>query len=140
MRPPKFEQVEHTADIALRIYGETLEQLFAHAAEALFTTLGTYRWKEESVRHTVTLEAAGHEELLHDWLAQLNYMHQTRREVYCRFDVRHVCDRRLEATIAGEAIDPQLHSIEIEIKAVTYHKLSVKKTEQGWQAFVIFDI
>jgi len=140
MGRPKFEQVEHTADIALRIYGETPEQLFAHAGEALFEVLGTYRWDRETVRHVVRLEAAGREQLLHDWLAQLNYLHQTRREVYRRFDVRRADEQRLEATVAGEAIAPERHQIELEIKAVTYHQLSVKQTEEGWQAFVIFDI
>ena len=37
----RFELVEHTADIALRVYEETLEQLFIHAAEGLFEILGT---------------------------------------------------------------------------------------------------
>ena len=140
MALPKFEQVEHTADIALRIYGETLEELFVHAAEALFEVLGTYRWEEETVRHAVALEAPGREDLLHDWLAQLNYLHQTRREVYNRFDVRLADGHRLEAVVAGEAIAPTRHNIELEVKAVTYHQLSVEQTEQGWQAFVIFDI
>jgi len=37
-------------------------------------------------------------------------------------------------------LDLSRHTLKTEIKAVTYHGLEVKKTGQGWEAQVIFDI
>ena len=140
MTQPKYEQVEHTADIAFRIYGESVEELFAHAAEALCSVLGKFDTPHCEVNRTVRLEAQGYEALLHDWLAELNYLHQTRKEIYHVFEIGQISQNGLEATIRGEPIDLKRHTIEIEIKAVTYHQLSVRQSEEGWQAFVIFDI
>ena len=35
----KYEYVDHTADLGFRARGDTLEALFVHAAEALFSAL-----------------------------------------------------------------------------------------------------
>ena len=88
----------------------------------------------------VELETPEREELFHDWLAELNYLHQTRQEVYHRFEVLEISDKRIEAQVIGEPISPPHHEIDVEIKAVTYHQLTIKQSEQGWEAFVIFDV
>jgi len=140
MEKPKYEIVEHTADVALRIYGRTLEDLFGVAGEALFEIIGACRQRNRTIRRTIEIEADGLEDLFHDWLSELNYLHQTRREVYFDFHVLRLNDRTLEAAVSGEPIDPERHKIDREIKAVTYHRLSVERAAEGWQAFVIFDI
>lgn len=50
-RPP-FEEIEHTADLAFHVYGETKEQLFVHAQAALafaYPELVRYRTAVETV-------------------------------------------------------------------------------------------
>ena len=136
----KFEQVEHTADAAVRVYGETLEELFVHAAEALFEIIGPCPRRKEALERPLTLEAESPAELLHDWLAELNYLHQTRHEIYYRFVIGRLSDHRLEASVAGEPIEAGAHRVDREVKAVTYHRLAVEQVEQGWRAFVVFDI
>jgi len=136
----KYEQLEHTADIAIKIYGGSLKDLFIHAAEAFFDIIGSYHEPEQEISRSISLSTESIEDLLHDWLAEMNYLHQTHREVYFLFDIQNLQKYQLKATIKGESIDPNRHNIELDIKAVTYHQLSVQKTTQGWQAFVIFDI
>lgn len=140
METVKYEQVEHTADIALRIYGKSLEDLFRHGAEGLFEQIGTCSERENSVSRKMFLQAASLEDLFHDWLAELNFLHQLHHEIYYDFKIQLADQKTLDAEVSGTGIDPNQDSIELEIKAVTYHHLEVKETEQGWQAFVIFDI
>lgn len=52
------------------------------------------------------------------------------------------CAQRLilSAIISGEPYDPARHTIKTEIKAVTFHNLSIKKTKEGYTAEVLFDV
>lgn len=40
----------------------------------------------------------------------------------------------------GEYCDPRRHTIETEIKAVTYHRAAVEKTPTGWRGIFIVDV
>jgi SHS2 domain-containing protein len=46
----------------------------------------------------------------------------------------------IRARLAGEKLDYARHNFETEIKAVTYHQLSVTCEKGRWQARVIFDV
>ncbi|MGZ3608142.1 MAG: archease [Syntrophales bacterium] len=42
--------------------------------------------------------------------------------------------------MAGEPFDPAKHTINTEIKAVTYHQAAVKEAQGMWTGRVIFDV
>ena len=46
----------------------------------------------------------------------------------------------LQAEAAGEAADPARHSLGVDVKAVTLHRLAVERTPRGWQATVVLDV
>ena len=46
----------------------------------------------------------------------------------------------LQAEAAGEAANPARHSLGVDVKAVTLHRLAVERTPQGWQATVVLDV
>jgi SHS2 domain-containing protein len=47
---------------------------------------------------------------------------------------------RLKASLSGEEFDPKRHESKLLIKAATYHRLKVEKTDDLWEINVIFDI
>ena len=54
-----------------------------------------------------------------------------------------VPDGRVQVTahLHGETIDKRRHTLLTEVKAVTYHRLTVDRTpEGGWRATVLFDV
>jgi SHS2 domain-containing protein len=51
-----------------------------------------------------------------------------------------VDEQGLKAKARGEPLDRERHELSHEVKAITYHQLEVKQTDQGWQARVIVDI
>lgn len=140
MTVEKYRFLEHTADLAMEIFGSSPETLVVHGGEALFTALGRYESPRCTVERPIEIDAKGLEALLHDWLAELNYLHQTKDEIYHRFDIRRLDENRLEAIAYGEAIDPERHVIDLEIKAVTWHCLEVRREGPLWRARVILDI
>jgi SHS2 domain-containing protein len=134
------ETFEHTADLGLRIRAADLETLFAEAGEALMATVVENPQAIEP-RQEVSFSVSGEEReyLLFDWLNALLYQFETEHQVFRSFHVV-LTPQGLEATARGEPLDPQRHGLGHEVKAITYHGLTVQATPEGWRAEVIVDI
>jgi SHS2 domain-containing protein len=134
-----FELVEHTADLALRGRAPALPGLFRVMAQALFSVIVDPETVNPRLERRVSLRGDSTEDLLHDWLEELNALHQIHGEVYGEFEPR-IAKNVLEATVRGEAIDPDRHRLGIEVKAVTWHDLRLTETDSGCEATVLLDI
>ena len=135
-----YEHFEHTADLGLRIRAARLDALFAEAAHALTAAIVAQPDSIEPVeRQTIELESAERDDLLHDWLAEILYLFEAERMLFGRFEVS-LSSHGLRATAWGEKLDFRRHEIKLEIKAVTYHRLKVESTSEGWLAEVVLDL
>lgn len=92
-----------------------------------------------TLTETIQLAGTDVDYLLFDWLNELLFRFETGKLLCREFDVR-LSDQGLEATIRGEPSDPTQHRLAHEVKAITYHGLSVQQTESGWQTELILDI
>ena len=99
------EIFEHTADVRLAARADDVNELFAEAAQALFSVIVVNPADVRPVE-TVGVAVGGRQldELMHDWLAELLYLFEARRLLFCRFHVR-VGPEGLTADIQGEPID-----------------------------------
>ena len=132
----KFEEIEHTADRALRIYGRDLEDLFGNAAEGLAALmLPPDGGASEGVARSVELEAIDAESLLVAWLSELAFWAETESLVFRRFDFTELSPTRLRAVAHG---GPE--ALEKHVKAVTFHELAIRPVPQGLAATVVFDV
>ena len=135
-----FETFDHTADIGLRIAAATLEELFVDAARGL-TSLVVENFDDVQPLNSETIQLAGTDidYLLFDWLNELLFRFETRGMLFREFDVR-LNEHGLESTIRGEPLDRSRHHPAHEVKAITYHGLSVEQTESGWGVELVLDI
>lgn len=133
----RYEEIEHTADVGIRAYGKTLDELFANAAEGMFSLIADLKAVRPRGEVVVRLEADDLATLLLRWLSELLYLHETQRVLFSEFEVK-VSGTNLEGQARGEAIDKARHELRLAIKAVTRHRLTVDP-ERG-VAEVIFDI
>ena len=136
------ETFDHTADVGLRVRGDSLSDLFATAAGALADLTVANR---SEVRPTLTeslqLWAESPTDLLVAWLNELIYRVETNHRFYSGFDVEvSEVGTELSATIRGEPIDPDRHVLDHEVKAATQHGAKVLRDAVGWFAEVILDI
>ena len=132
-----FEEIEHTADCALKIYGTDLTELLLNAAGGMNSLLNPVsdtspRQEEKSV----SLKAIDAESLLVEWLSELAYWAETEMLVFHKFDLLSVSPTHLEAIIHGS----RAAQLEKHIKAVTYHDLKIIQTDGGLTATVVFDV
>jgi len=134
----RFEFFDHTADVGVRIFGATLEELFIHAAAALYAVVGA-RKKETTATKTVRLEAGSLEELLHDWLSELLFELSAHSVLFDEIHIWKLAPPSFEASLRGGTVD--WSEARAEVKAVTYHQLRVEPCADGsWTATVIFDV
>ncbi|MBU2044159.1 MAG: archease [Candidatus Omnitrophica bacterium] len=137
-----FEFIEHTADVGVRVYADTSEQLFKNCAEVLFGLILDDRPKPD-IEETVVVEAEDIEELLITWLNELLSLFFAYRFLPVDYDI--ILEERedykvIKSRIKGANFDPYQNKIKMEIKAATYHDLKVEKNDSGWIAEVIFDV
>lgn len=134
---PAWEEIDHTADWALRVRGADLRALFENAARGMISLIGGEADpQQQAVRRTITLQAPDWEVLLVKWLAELLYLIEDEGLVFTAIDVRRVEDFSLQAEVTGI---PGGHFNKY-IKAVTYHNLAIHRTENGYETTVVFDV
>lgn len=138
-----YQQIDHTADIALQLSASSLEDLCLTAAAGwraiVFdetNILATEFKKFES-------EAGSEEELLVDFISELNYLLFVKKWICSTVTKIEILvteeNLKLFAELAGEPFRSDVHEIQTEIKAVTYHHLQIKKFEEKYETKLIFD-
>jgi SHS2 domain-containing protein len=131
-----YEFLEHTADVGLRAWGATLEECFEQATWALAAIIGIDR-RGSGERIDIDIEASDTEALLVDWLSEVLYLHDARDATLSGVHLASVGARAAGwvelATRRGRAHGTQ-------VKAVTYHRLSVTRRGDRFVAEVYLDV
>jgi SHS2 domain-containing protein len=136
----RYRVFDHTADLGVEIYGKTVKDLFANAAFAVFdilTDLNRVRVIEEK---KITVEGEGWEDLLINYLREVLYLFNGEGLLLKEFSIIDIDPHHLRGKVSGEVFDPLKHRMNKEIKAVTYHQITVRETPDGWVGRVIFDV
>jgi SHS2 domain-containing protein len=135
--PLDFEEIEHTADWALRVRGADLRELLSHAARGMSSLLvPDLATIPADVRRQVELNALDAESLLVEWLGELAYLAESELLVFREYDLAEVSSTHLRASLGGGHVP----GLQKHIKAVTYHNLEIVATEDGLETTIVFDV
>ncbi|MEA1976777.1 MAG: archease [Chloroflexota bacterium] len=135
MQPP-FEEIEHTADWALRVRGKNFSDLFRNAALGMLSLLDIEPIPENSESRSFELKAEDTEMLLVSWLEELLYPLEVENAAVVDFQVEVLEKAQLKATIELKKIA----SIKKEIKAVTFNELDILAVDSGYETIIVFDV
>lgn len=134
---PPWEEVEHTADWALRVRGDDLRSLFENAARGMVSLIGGEGNPDQPVtHHQIALSASDQETLLVDWLTELLYLIEDQQIVLADIQVQQVDGSSLAAQVGGRPGG----QMQKHIKAVTYHNLSIRRAGQDYETTIVFDV
>ncbi len=136
----RYEQIPHTADIAIRVYGKDLKELFINAAFGMFDIIADLEGLKSSVSIEVNLKAPSKEELLVSWLDELLYNFYTKSIIFFEFDVSFLSEEQLMVKAYGRHIGENRNRLKTEIKAATYHDLNIKEGPDGLSIDIVFDV
>ena len=136
MSDQPYEEIEHTADLALRVRGKDMAGLLRHAAEGMLALSEAQPEPGESRNIRLELQAPDDEQLLVVWLEELLYGMEMHNVTYHDFEIQVLDRTRLVANMQEQP----LRSMAMHIKAVTFHDLKIITTEEGLEATLVFDI
>jgi SHS2 domain-containing protein len=131
-----FEEIDHTADWSYRVWAPNLENLFIQAAIALFTLAGIQLAPGLPVQREIQLHGVDYESLLVAWLNELLYLRESENLGFDRFEILEFDPHHLKVGLRGA---PVQHWTKL-IKAVTYHNLSIHKTDHGFETTLVLDV
>ena len=136
----RWEHFQHQADVGVRGIGATKCEAFEQAALALTAVVCHLDSIVPESAVEIHCTGVNDEVLLVDWLNRVIYEMAVRRMLFSRFDVC-VMTPQLNARLWGERIDPARHHPVVEVKAATYHELTVQQRSDGsWVAQCVVDV
>jgi SHS2 domain-containing protein len=142
--PYRFLDNIAIADAAFEASGSTLDEVLLSAWDA---TLKTMVENPESIdkksSRRINIAQDPPALLLHDFLQKLIFYKDAEGEILRVEDLKLMRKKNLyelDAHLSGEPIDPSRHRMNVDVKAVTFHRLAVEETETGWRATVVLDV
>ena len=133
-----FEELAHTADLEIRVWGEDMVSLFQQAAAGMIQLSGVEGLADgiSSVQQNISLEAMDFEGLLILFLEELLYR---LTEDYMVYEIQKLSITS-EYTLKAKLKGAQIKSYQRDIKAVTYHNLNIRSSADGYEVNIVFDI
>ncbi|XP_076763213.1 protein archease [Xylocopa sonorina] len=142
---PKYEYLDHTADVQLHAWGDTIEEAFEQCAMAMFGYMTDLERVQITQVHYVEAEGHDMESLLFHFLDELLFMFSAEPFIVAKKVKITKFDRenfKITATALGEEFTIGKHTQNAEVKAITYSAMQIldDAESQRPQVFVIVDI
>ncbi|KAK5647156.1 hypothetical protein RI129_002048 [Pyrocoelia pectoralis] len=147
LAPCKYEYLDHTADVQLHAWGNSLKEAFEQCGIAMFGYMTNLSTVEVQAVHTI--EASGHdlESLLFHFLDELLFLFSCDPFLICNKLVISEFNTegeefRIECKCYGEEFTLGKHPQGTEVKAITYSAMQIiiEPEQNNYEVFVIIDI
>ena len=144
-RSRAYAELDHPADIFIEVYGRDLPQLFENGLFAFYDQIAAIDGFDTAVKRTISAKEATPADTFRALLSEALYKFESERFVaaVATVQVNTLSGGQVEAIahLGGEIADRERHVLCAEVKAITYHQLTVEQMpDGGWQATVLFDV
>ena len=135
-----YESLDHTADLALRVWAPDTRELLEQAATGFIGLMVDPDTVKPDREVEICATGAGPEELLVGWLNEILFAFDAQGLAPARAVVDSVTDEEVRGRIFGKDFDPLHHDVRNVVKAVTFHNLSVKRMGDLLEVSIVFDV
>jgi|SRR5690554_1851270 len=136
-----YHFIDHTADLAVEVQGDTLEEIFIASALA-FREAVVENINSKKEKYSFELYSYSPETLLVSFLNELNFRLNSERKIISSINSIKINSEgdnlKLKCNLLEENVDED--KIKTEIKSVTYHQMNLDKTDEGFKTIIVFDI
>lgn len=134
----KYKFLSHTADIKFRAYGNTLNKAFENSAIAMFKVMYTESIKLK-IKKKINSNGKDLESLLYNFLEKLLILLDSENLFLSKVKVNiNVKKLELAAEVYGDKSEN--YQIGLDVKAITYNDMFVKKINGKWVCQVVVDV
>lgn len=130
-----YEELEHTADIALRVWGEDFFSLLRQSAKGMYDLMGIKLERTVPKESEFEIDKRNREIQLVDFLNEILYLAEEEAAIFETFIFN-----QNEDGIHVQASGYEANSIQRDIKAVTFHDLDIRETDRGLETKITFDV
>jgi len=138
--PLTYQIIDHTADLGIIVKGPDVRNLFILAAQAMTDLIVKGDIRDRTAIRDVLVEGEDFPDLMVRWLGEILYLFEGENLIVNSIEIKSISPIQLKSTLTLTSFEPERHQVLREIKAVTYHQISVRKANDEWEARVIFDI
>ncbi|AEH07547.1 archease [Methanothermococcus okinawensis] len=157
-----FEYFETMADMGIIARGDTLEEAFKESAKALSNLMVNLNTVEKKIKRKIEVNSEDLYSLLYDFLTELLIIMDSEQLVFSDFDIKiykkegnnndneHGKEHDkynsenekyiLKCVAYGEKLNKEKHETKEEVKAITYHKMEIKKENNEYVIKYIVDL
>lgn len=135
MESQGFEEINHTADLALRVWGEGFHDLLIQAARGLYYLFNINTVGSSCVFCSFAIAEGPQDVMLVDFLNELIYLCEVKQKKFDVFSFRHQ-----QGQLIIECQGISLTSHQRSIKAATFHDLEIIESEGILGTTVTFDV
>jgi riboflavin kinase/FMN adenylyltransferase len=132
----RYEEIEHTADRALRVWGAELPDLFVGAARGMYSLMVDLDGLVPTAWREVRLEDWDRESLLVGWLNELLFLTEVEHLFFVEYQIESLTSTTLVARAGGAPGTAKGASI----KAATFHELALERDDAGWSTVITLDV
>lgn len=137
----RFKLLSHTADVRLKVEGDSLEELFTAAMEGMFE-FAKHGFcatdKNFPISENIKISSGDITALLIDFLSEILTLSQEKKAIFCRLEFVKLIETEVEVRVLGAEVE----KFNEDIKAVTYHEADIKKNPKTglYETNIVFDI
>jgi len=133
----RYKIINHTADTGIEVEGKDLKEVFFESYKGLYKIAGVEKGKKER-KDKVKIVADTYEELLIKFLNELIFYIYGEGKYYDVKKIEIKKDRGFKLEVEIEKYE--IKKFEKEVKAATYHNISIKNKNGTFTTKIIFDL
>ncbi|KYC46380.1 MAG: hypothetical protein APG12_01388 [Candidatus Methanofastidiosum methylothiophilum] len=139
MNPPKFEYFDVTADIGVRVWGKTINEVFENAATAVTSLMANPLEIEKKIVKKLSIDGNNLSSLLINWITELLVIRDSEGILFSSFEVKVSNDEKsLYAINYGDYYTEK--NLDMDIKAITYSLFNFEKRDGYYFLQFVLDI
>ena len=131
------------ADIGFEAEGESVEEVFRGATQALLESMANPITVSGGWERAIQQRAVDPSALLFDWLSEVVYWKDAAGVVFREAPLTLTREGEvwlLRARLIGAPVDQQTQELHADVKGVTKHLYDLKQTGERWKVCVVLDV
>ncbi len=145
----KFEVLENSPDIKLKIFGSSPKDIFKNALHSLGfiqkpeiveqSAVGAFigRLRGKRMSYDFSIESMDYNTLLVDFLSDVLLHSENQNAVFFEVKFKEFSENKITGRIYGLKAD----ELKENVKAVIYHEVDIKQNESGqWESILALDV
>jgi len=134
----RYKIINHTADTGIEVEGKDLTEVFFESYKGLYKIAGVEKGEKEG-GDKIKIVADTYEELLIKFLNELIFYIYGEKK-YCEIKKLEIKKEDKEIELKVEIEKYGIKKFEREVKAATYHNISIKNKNGAFATKIIFDL